>query len=65
MRKWARDAHRHGMQIGLTRSRAKAGGGAAAGGGIPYYTVARVTDGNNVRITDEIIIDPRVPDNAL
>lgn len=50
MRKWARDAHRHGIDIGFAKTRPSRKD--MWGGGNAYTD--RVTDDGNVRIVDDV-----------
>ena len=58
MRKWVRDADRHGLALHLKRDRRAGGAGGLGGVGVVY---GRITDSGALRITD-ITVDVRVID---
>lgn len=61
MRKWIKDADRHGVPIGVFKAKPnKYAGG--EGGGIPYNLYGRITDAGDLRLTDDLV--PRVTDSA-
>lgn len=54
MRKWANDAHRHGIQIGFAKTRPSRKDYAGWGAGLP--NLVRMTDDGNVRVIDGLPI---------